>query len=61
MLASIVLSTMPIDLGELVEERLVRRAEALERRQLEHGLHLAFEDDRQHDDVQRRGVAQARR
>ena len=38
MLASIVLSTMPIDLRELVEERLVRRVEPLERRQLQHGL-----------------------
>ena len=41
-------------LGQLVEERLVRRVEALERRQLQHALDLALEDDRQDDDVLRR-------
>ena len=46
-------------LGQLVEEGLVRRIEALERGQLEHALDLALEDDRQHDDVLRRRVAQA--
>ena len=46
-------------LGELVEERLVRRAEALERGELEHALDLALEQDRQHDDVLRRRLAQA--
>ena len=29
---------MPIDLGQLIEERLVRRVEPLERGQLEHAL-----------------------
>ena len=48
-------------LGQLVEEGLVRGVEALERRQLEHAFDLAFEDDRQHDDVLRRRVAQAGR
>jgi hypothetical protein len=38
MLASIVLSTMPIAFGQLIEERLVRGVEALERGQLEHPL-----------------------
>ena len=54
MLASMVLSTMPMRFGQLVEERLVRRVEALERGQLEDALDLAFEDDRQHEDVLRR-------
>ena len=45
-------------LGQLIEERLVRRAEALERRELEHALDLAFEDDRQHEDVLRRRRAE---
>ena len=40
-------------LGELVEERLVRRVEAVEGGQLEHGLDLALEDDRQDDEVER--------
>ena len=48
-------------LGQLVEERLVRRVEALERRQLQHALDLALEDDRQDDDVLRGGVAEAGR
>ena len=48
-------------LGQLIEERLVRRVESLERGQLEHALDLPFEDDGQHDDVLRRRVAQARR
>ena len=37
--------------GELIEERLVRRIEPLERRQLHHRLDLSFEHDRQDDDV----------
>ena len=48
-------------LGELIEERLVRRAEPLERRELEDGLHLAFEEDGQDDDVERRRLAEAAR
>ena len=48
-------------LGELIEERLVRRVEPLERGQLEHGLDLAFEHDRQHDDVHRRARRPGRR
>ena len=46
--------------GQLIEERLVGRAEALEGGQLEHGLDLALEQDRQHDDVGGRRLAQAR-
>ena len=45
-------------LGQLVEERLVRRVEALEGGQFQDGLDLAFEDDRQHEDV--RGSASPR-
>ena len=47
--------------GELVEERLVRRVEPVEAGQLDDRLHLAFEHDGQHDDVQRLGFAEARR
>jgi hypothetical protein len=39
---------------ELIEERLVRRIETLDRREFHHRLHLAFKHDRQHDDVLRR-------
>ena len=46
-------------LRELIEERLVGRIELLERRQLHDRFHLAFEQDRQDDDVQRRRFAQA--
>ncbi len=46
-------------LGQLIEEGLVGRVEALERGQFHDPLTCAFEDDRQHDDVQRRGFAQA--
>ena len=38
---------------ELIEERLVRRAELLEGGQFHDRLDLAFEQDRQHDDVRR--------
>ena len=58
MLAAIVLSTMPMTLGELLEQRLMGRAERFERRQLEHRLHLAFEQHRQHDDAPRRRAAE---
>ena len=47
-------------LGELVEERLVDLAEAAERRQLDDRLHLPLEQHRQHDDVERRRLAEAR-
>ena len=43
---------------ELIEERLVRRAELFERGQFHHRLDLAFEQHRQHDDVGRRRLAQ---
>ena len=46
-------------LGELVEKRLVRRIEALERGQLQHTADLSFEDQRQHKDASRRGFAEA--
>ena len=48
-------------LGELVEEGLVRRVESLERRELEDAAHFAFEHHRQHQHVERRAFAQARR
>ena len=59
-LASIVLSTRPMLSVSWIQERLVRGAEAGERRQLDDGAHRALEQDRQHDDVQRRGLAEAR-
>ena len=40
-------------LGELVEEEQVVLAERFERRQLDDGFDVAFEEHRQHDDVQR--------
>ena len=46
-------------LGELIEERQVDLAEAVERGQLDDRLDLAFEQHRQHDDVQRLGFAEA--
>ena len=48
----------PDALGELIQERLVGRAERRERRQLDHGAHRALEQDRQHDDVERRRLAE---
>ena len=51
----------PDALDEQIEELVVRRAEALEGGQLDHGLHLALEENRQHDDVQRRRRAEAGR
>ena len=45
---------------QLLEERLVRLAEAFERGQLDHGLHLALEHDGQHQDIARRRAAQPR-
>ena len=47
-------------LGQLVEEGLVHRVEALQRRQLEHAAQLAFEHDRQHQHVHRGALAEAR-
>ena len=43
-------------LGELVEERLVRRVELLERRELHDAAHLALEHHRHHQHVERRGL-----
>ena len=51
----------PDRLRELLQEREVGLVEAVEGGQLHHRLHLALEDDGQHDDVQRRGLARARR
>jgi hypothetical protein len=45
--AAIVLSTMPMRLGELIEEGQVDLAEAVERGQLDHRLHHALEDHRE--------------
>ena len=44
---------------QLIEEREVDVVEALERREFDDGLHIAFEQDRQDDDVVWRGFAQA--
>ena len=46
--------------GQLLEERQVRRGERVQRGQLDHRLDLAFEEHRQHDDVARAGLDQAR-
>ena len=45
-------------LGELIEERQVDVAEPVEGGQLDDGFDLAFEQHRQHDDAQRRRLAQ---
>src|SRR5581483_10475627 len=42
------------------EQRLMRRAERLERRQLDHSEHGPLEENRQHDDVQGRRLTQSR-
>ncbi len=47
-------------LRELIEQRLMRRAEGGERGQLDDRAHGALEQDRQDDDVQRWRLAQAR-
>ena len=47
-------------LRQLVQECLVGRAEGRERRQLDHGQHRSLERNREHDDVQRRRLAEAR-
>ena len=61
MLASIVLITMPIDSVSWSRNAWWVSLKPLERSQLEHALHLAFEHHRQHEDVARRRAAQARR
>ena len=45
--------------GELLEERDLQIGERADRGQLDHRLHLAFEQHRQHDDVVRRRLEQA--
>ena len=57
-LASIVFKHDADRFDELIEERLVRRAELFERGQFHDRLDLAFEQDRQHDDVRGRRLAQ---
>ncbi len=54
MLAVIMLNTTPMREHDLLEERDVDRAEPLERGELDDPLDLAFEEDRQHEDVARR-------
>jgi len=49
----------PDALRQLVEECQMGGAEALERRQFQHGLDLSFEQHRDHDDVQRGRLSQA--
>ena len=44
---------------ELIEQRPIGFREARERGQLHHGVNLTFEEDRQHDDVERLGLAEA--
>ena len=48
-------------LGELIEKRLVRGVEALERSQLQNAADLPLEDQRQHKNAARCRVAQAGR
>ncbi len=57
MLAAIVLSTMPMLSVNCSSNAWWAGLNCLERRQLEHGLHLAFEQHGQHDDAARRGPA----
>ena len=45
--------------SQLLEERDLQVGERTDRRQLDHRLHLAFEQHRQHDDVVRRRLEQA--
>ena len=47
----------PDTFGELVQEGVVGRVELFERGKLHDRLHLAFEQDRQYDDVHRRRFA----
>ena len=51
----------PDAVSQLVEEVLVRRAERLERRELQDCAHVAFEEDREDHDVQRRRLTKTRR
>ena len=60
MLAAIVLSTMPMDSISWSRNDWWISLNSLEGGQLDHRLHLAFEQHRQDDDVERRGLAQAR-
>ena len=46
--------------GQLIEEGQVNLAEPMERRQLNRRLDLAFEHHRQHHNIERRRLAQAR-
>src|SRR5262249_3749496 len=46
-------------LGQLIEEREMNLIEAIERSELDDGLHLALEKHRQHDDVARLRLAEA--
>ena len=46
--------------GQLFEERQVRGGEGAQRGQLDHRLDLILEEHRQHDDVARNGLEQAR-
>ena len=56
-----VLSTMPIDSVSWSRNAWCVGLKPLERGQFEHALDLAFEDQRQHEDAARRGLAQAGR
>ena len=44
--------------GELLKEGGLQRGKGMDRRELDHGLDLVLEQDRQHDDVLRRGLEQ---
>ncbi len=58
-LASIVLSTRPMLSVSESRNAWCVGAERRERRELDHGAHRALEEDRQHDDVERRRLAEA--
>ena len=58
--ASMEFSTMPMPVGQLLQEGHLKVREGADRGQFDHRLDLAFEQDRQHDDVARRGLEECR-
>ena len=61
MFAPIMLSTTPMLSVSCSRNSWWICAERLERRELDHRPHVVLEEDRQHDDVERRRLAEARR
>ena len=53
-------STMPMLLGELLQEGQVRGIEIVQRSELDHGLDLALEHHRQHQEATRHGARTGR-